>query len=188
MCDDLFSSCSAFKALGRSLVLPLYPTSWDYLLQRHFHKYVRARVGHRWQRFGGHMAEADRFVEVNGVWKFCAAAQEQGSCTDQLSLGDGMLEQPAAEAMAAQMRRYGHLGKFTDTITQGHKRHTADGFGVGVNHEYVTALEKDRIYRIAERFYVLRFEGEMAGDPFFIESAEDGGIVARKEWANLNCP
>ncbi|HWY47521.1 MAG TPA: LysR family transcriptional regulator, partial [Bryobacteraceae bacterium] len=49
-----------------------------------------------------------------------------------------------------------------------------------------TAFEKDRVLRVVERFPVFGLKGEMASNPFFIKSAECGGVFARKEWANLN--
>ena len=153
-------------------------------LEREGHEDVGAGVGAGWEGVGWDVAEADGLVEMDGGGEFGAAAEEEGGCADEAGLGDGVVEQLPAETLAAMMRRDCHLGELVDAVADGNEGDAASGFGAGEEQEDMAALAKDGGLGIVEGLAVAGLEGEVAGDPLFVQGAEGGGVVAGAEGAD----
>ena len=71
----------------------------------HLHEDVGAGVGIGREGSGRHVAEADGFVEVNGVREAGVAAEKERRGSEEPGLCDGVEEEATAKATTAELRR-----------------------------------------------------------------------------------
>jgi hypothetical protein len=151
----------------------------------HAHEDVSARVVVWGKLFRWHVAEADGLVEMHGGGEFGAGAEEQGDGAESAGVRDGVLKQAAADALSTKLRRDGHLRNLKHARAGGNEGDTADRFPARVGQEDVAALAKDGAFGVSEGLDVLGFESELAHDPFFVQGAKGGGVVAGAEEADV---
>ena len=147
------------------------------------HKDVGAGVEDLGEACGVYVAEAYGFVEVDGVFELCAAAEEEGFRSEEAGLGDGVFDKEAADALAAQVWGDGHLGEFVDVVSGGNEGNAAYGATVGFDEVDTSSAGEDVGFRVSEDLAVMGLEGEEAGDPLFVEEAKWGRVFAGVEFA-----
>lgn len=144
----------------------------------HLHEDIGAGVGAGRERSGRHVAEADGFVEVDGVGESSVATKVERRGAEEAGLCNGVEQETTAEATTAELRRDGHLRELIDSLAKGNESGAADRKTVSVDYENRSTFAQNGGFGVAERLYVATFEGEVTRDPFFIKGAEGRGVVA----------
>ena len=96
-----------------------------------------------------------------------------------------MLQQPAADPKSALLWRYRHLRQLVNTIAHRYQSHAANSLMAEIGHEHIAALLEDLVLGVAQGFAIRLLQGEVTGDPLFIQRPEGGRVFSRLQWPDL---
>lgn len=123
------------------------------------------------------MGEPEGFVEVDRCGQSCTAAEEDAVCADSTRFFNGRDDDPAADALVAQLGHYRHLPEFEHPREPGDKSDAADDHSVEAGKEYAATAVDDLDSWVIEDAAVFVFEAEEAGDPFLVQRLKGPSVL-----------
>src|ERR1700722_17573333 len=97
-----------------------------------------------------------------------------------------MLQELAANSEPAPLGRHCHFRYLIDTLPHRNQSDTAHRLRAQICHEDPSTSIKNFVFRVAQGFTIRFFQGEVAGDPLFVQSSESTCVFSCPERAYLN--